>query len=161
MVTLIPCQKSSCIFNDLLSFFKVEHEVLLNCHLTLVGDSFARQPYALAVQQGSSLREELGLILLELQKDGALETLRGSYWSASAKADCPVLDGSKGLTLDSLGGVFIVSGAGHIMAAIILLLSLCFCRGAKDEEELSGKKEKADTFKAKKEKKKITKVKPV
>ncbi len=40
-----------------------------NCNLTEIGEPFAEQPYALAVQQGSHLQEELSRVILELQKD--------------------------------------------------------------------------------------------
>ena len=40
-----------------------------NCNLTEIGEPFAEQPYALAVQQGSHLQEELSRAILELQKD--------------------------------------------------------------------------------------------
>ena len=44
-------------------------QVYNNCNLTEVGEPFAEQPYALAVQQGSHLQEELSRVILELQKD--------------------------------------------------------------------------------------------
>lgn len=37
----------------------VRYEVSKNCNLTEVGDVFAEQPYAIAIQQGSYLQEEL------------------------------------------------------------------------------------------------------
>ena len=45
------------------------YEVYHNCNLTEIGEPFAEQPYALAVQQGSHLQEELSRAILELQKD--------------------------------------------------------------------------------------------
>ena len=45
------------------------YEVYHNCNLTEIGEPFAEQPYALAVQQGSHLQEELSGAILELQKD--------------------------------------------------------------------------------------------
>jgi len=44
-------------------------KVYNNCNLTEIGEPFAEQPYALAVQQGSHLQEELSRVILELQKD--------------------------------------------------------------------------------------------
>ena len=40
-----------------------------------MGEPFAEQPYAVAVQQGSHLKEEISRIILELQKDRYFESL--------------------------------------------------------------------------------------
>ena len=37
----------------------VRYEVYRNCNLTQVGEPFAEQPYAIAVQQGSHLQDEI------------------------------------------------------------------------------------------------------
>ena len=38
---------------------QIRYEVSRNCNLTEVGETFAEQPYAIAVQQGSHLQEEI------------------------------------------------------------------------------------------------------
>lgn len=38
---------------------EIRYEVTKNCNLTEVGEVFAEQPYAIAVQQGSHLQEEI------------------------------------------------------------------------------------------------------
>lgn len=38
---------------------EIKYEVTKNCNLTEVGEVFAEQPYAIAVQQGSHLQEEI------------------------------------------------------------------------------------------------------
>jgi hypothetical protein len=38
---------------------EIRYEVTQNCNLTEVGEVFAEQPYAIAVQQGSHLQEEI------------------------------------------------------------------------------------------------------
>lgn len=37
----------------------VKYQVYKNCNLTEVGEVFAERPYAVAVQQGSQLQEEI------------------------------------------------------------------------------------------------------
>lgn len=37
----------------------IKYEVYKNCNLTEVGEVFAERPYAVAVQQGSVLQEEI------------------------------------------------------------------------------------------------------
>ena len=59
-------------------FFKqIRYEYYNNCNFTEIGDPFAEQPYAVAVQQGSHLQEEISRVILELQKDRYFETLSG------------------------------------------------------------------------------------
>jgi ionotropic glutamate receptor len=99
---------------------RIRYEVYNNCNLTEVGEPFAEQPYALAVQQGSHLQEELSRAILELQKDRYFEGLQSKYWNNSAMNDCPVLDDSDGITLQSLGGVFIATLIGLGIALITL-----------------------------------------
>ena len=57
--------------------FQIKYEYYNNCNFTEVGDPFAEQPYAVAVQQGSHLQEEISKVILELQKDRYFETLSG------------------------------------------------------------------------------------
>lgn len=38
---------------------EIKYEVTKNCNLTEVGEVFAERPYAIAVQQGSHLQEEI------------------------------------------------------------------------------------------------------
>ena len=37
----------------------IRYQVLTNCDFQLVGEEFSRKPYALAVQQGSPLKDQL------------------------------------------------------------------------------------------------------
>ena len=53
----------------LICFPQIKYEYYNNCNLTEIGDPFAEQPYAVAVQQGSHLQEEISKVILELQKD--------------------------------------------------------------------------------------------
>lgn len=99
---------------------RIKYEVYNNCNLTEVGEPFAEQPYALAVQQGSHLQEELSRVILELQKDRYFESLQSQYWNSSMQSNCPVLDDSEGITLQSLGGVFIATLIGLGLALVTL-----------------------------------------
>lgn len=38
---------------------EIKYAVTKNCNLTEIGETFAEQPYAIAVQQGSHLQEEI------------------------------------------------------------------------------------------------------
>ncbi|VVC86820.1 unnamed protein product [Leptidea sinapis] len=80
----------------------IKYEITRNCNLTEVGEVFAEQPYAIAVQQGSRLQEDLSRTLLDLQKERFLEQLSAKYWNETARQSCPDADESEGITLESL-----------------------------------------------------------
>ena len=64
-----------------------------------MGEPFAEQPYAVAVQQGSHLQEEVSKVILELQKDRYFETLSSRYWNSTLRSLCPTLDDSEGRSI--------------------------------------------------------------
>ncbi|XP_014217822.1 ionotropic receptor 25a-like, partial [Copidosoma floridanum] len=99
---------------------EIKYEVTLNCNLTEVGEVFAEQPYAIAVQQGSHLQEEISRRILDLQKDRYFETLSSKYWNQSRKGTCSNTDDNEGITLQSLGGVFIATLVGLLLAMLTL-----------------------------------------
>ncbi|XP_038221120.1 ionotropic receptor 25a [Zerene cesonia] len=99
---------------------EVKYEITRNCNLTEVGEVFAEQPYAIAVQQGSRLQEDLSRTLLDLQKERFLEQLASKYWNETARQSCPDADESEGITLESLGGVFIATLFGLGLAMLTL-----------------------------------------
>ncbi|KAL0280963.1 UNVERIFIED_CONTAM: hypothetical protein PYX00_002104 [Menopon gallinae] len=98
----------------------IKYEVYKNCNLTEVGEVFAERPYAVAVQQGSQLQEEISRRILDLQKDRYFETQTAKYWNSSAGGNCPNTDDSEGITLGSLGGVFIATLFGLALAMVTL-----------------------------------------
>ncbi|XP_017869287.1 PREDICTED: uncharacterized protein LOC108617928 [Drosophila arizonae] len=105
---------------------EIKYEVTRNCNLTEVGEVFAEQPYAVAVQQGSHLGDELSYAILELQKDRFFEELKGKYWNQSNLRLCPLSDDQEGITLQSLGGVFIATLFGLIIAMITLVIEIMY-----------------------------------
>ena len=108
------------------NFLKVRYEYYNNCNFTEVGEPFAEQPYAVAVQQGSHLQEEISKVILELQKDRYFEMLSSKYWNSTLRSFCPTLDDSEGITLRSLGGVFIATLVGLGIAMVVLAFEVYF-----------------------------------
>ncbi|KAM7348105.1 ionotropic receptor 8a [Cochliomyia hominivorax] len=104
---------------------EIKYEITKNCNLTEVGEVFAEQPYAIAVQQGSHLADELSFALLELQKDRYFEELKAKYWNYSS-ANCPLSEEQEGITLESLGGVFIATLFGLGLAMVTLALEVFY-----------------------------------
>ncbi len=67
-------------------------------------------------------------MILELQKDRYFETLSSKYWNSTLRSLCPTLDDSEGITLTSLGGVFIATLVGLGIAMIVLAVEVYFHR---------------------------------
>merc|ERR1712083_741019 len=117
---------------------EVKYEFYNNCNFTEVGEPFAEQPYAVAVQQGSHLSEEISRVVLELQKDRYFETLYGRYWNSTLRSECPTLDDSDGITLRSLGGVFIATLVGLAIAMVTLGVEIAYYKKKENTEVGSG-----------------------
>ncbi|XP_043249876.1 ionotropic receptor 25a [Colletes gigas] len=120
----------------------IKYEVTRNCNLTEVGEVFAEQPYAIAVQQGSHLQEEISRRILDLQKDRYFETLTSKYWNQSLKAQCLDSDDNEGITLESLGGVFIATLFGLALAMITLAGEVLYYRKRSDSQKDKRKEKK-------------------
>ena len=50
--------------------------------------------------------------------------LLGKYWNSTKRSDCPILDDSEGITLRSLGGVFICTLFGLLIAMVVLVIEV-------------------------------------
>ncbi|XP_002133910.2 uncharacterized protein Ir8a [Drosophila pseudoobscura] len=114
---------------------EIKYEITRNCNLTEVGEVFAEQPYAVAVQQGSHLGDELSYAILELQKDRFFEELKTRYWNQSNLRNCPISEDQEGITLESLGGVFIATLFGLVLAMITLGLEVVYFKKRKNTLE--------------------------
>lgn len=62
---------------------------------------------------------------MELQKDRYFEELKAKYWNHS-RANCPLSEEQEGITLESLGGVFIATLFGLGLAMITLALEVFY-----------------------------------
>ncbi|XP_004536655.1 glutamate [NMDA] receptor subunit 1 [Ceratitis capitata] len=107
---------------------EIKYELTRNCNLTEVGEVFAEQPYAIAIQQGSHFADELSYALLELQKDRFFEDLKAKYWNISLIKACSVNEEQEGISLESLGGVFIATLFGLGLAMVTLVLEIIYYR---------------------------------
>lgn len=129
---------------------EIKYEISRNCNFTEVGEVFAEQPYSIAVQQGSHLQDEISHYILEMQKDRFFEMLTAKFWNNSAKGVCPNTDDSEGITLESLGGVFIATLFGLALAMVTLIAEIAYYRRKNAKENwmkvkpLVGKTKKDD-----------------
>lgn len=100
----------------------VRYYVLTSCDLQMVGDEFSRKPYAIAVQQGSPLKDQFNNAILQLLNRRRLEKLKENWWNNNPKAmKCEKQDDqSDGISIQNIGGVFIVIFMGIGLACITL-----------------------------------------
>ncbi|XP_017063976.1 glutamate receptor ionotropic, kainate 3 [Drosophila eugracilis] len=116
---------------------EIKYEITRNCNLTEVGEVFAEQPYAVAVQQGSHLGDELSYAILELQKDRFFEELKAKYWNQSNLRNCPLSEDQEGITLESLGGVFIATLFGLVLAMMTLGMEVLYYKKKQNKLEIT------------------------
>ncbi|XP_077296416.1 ionotropic receptor 25a isoform X2 [Arctopsyche grandis] len=100
----------------------VRYHVMTSCDLQSVGDEFSRKPYAIAVQQGSPLKDQFNNAILQLLNKRKLEKLKETWWSnnPSAKKCEKQDDQADGISIQNIGGVFIVIFMGIGLACITL-----------------------------------------
>ncbi|VEN34523.1 unnamed protein product [Callosobruchus maculatus] len=122
---------------------EIKYEISKNCNLTEVGEVFAEKPYAVAVQQGSHLQDQISKTILKLQKDRFFEDLQERYWNHSAKGNCPNTDDNEGITLESLGGVFIATLFGLALAMVTLVGEVLYYRRKQKLDEANKRQQKS------------------
>ena len=79
---------------------------------------------------------------MELQKERFLEGLTAKYWNSSANSECSTNEDNEGITLESLGGVFIATLFGLALAMLTLAGEVLYYR-VKSEKLHKNKKVKA------------------
>ncbi|CAB3227099.1 unnamed protein product [Arctia plantaginis] len=100
----------------------VKYNVMTSCDLQTVGDEFSRKPYAIAVQQGSPLKDQFNNAILQLLNKRKLEKLKENWWNNNEQAQkCEKQDDqSDGISIQNIGGVFIVIFMGIGLACVTL-----------------------------------------
>ncbi|XP_008183092.2 ionotropic receptor 25a [Acyrthosiphon pisum] len=100
----------------------IRYQVMIDCHLQMVGDEFSRKPYAIAVQQGSPLKDQFNNAILLLLNKRKLEKLKETWWNLNPeRIQCEKQDNqSDGISIHNIGGVFIVIFVGIGLACFTL-----------------------------------------
>ncbi|KAB0800767.1 hypothetical protein PPYR_06506 [Photinus pyralis] len=96
----------------------IKYLELTTCDLQKVGEEFSRKPYALAVQQGSPLKDQLNSAILNLLNMRQLERFKEFWWHENPfRVKCEKQeDQSDGISIQNIGGVFIVIFVGICLA---------------------------------------------
>ncbi|KAB0792599.1 hypothetical protein PPYR_01851 [Photinus pyralis] len=112
---------------------EIKYEISRNCNFSEVGEVFAEKPYAIAIQQGSYLQDPISIAILDLQRERFFDFLQTKYWNTSIRGDCSDFDESEGITLESLGGVFIATLVGLGLAMLTLAGEIFYYKKKNDD----------------------------
>ncbi|XP_065556621.1 ionotropic receptor 25a-like isoform X2 [Artemia franciscana] len=106
----------------------IRYLVLTNCDLMMVGEEFSRRSYALAVQDGSLLKDQLNEALLKLLNLYRLEDLKEKWWTENPnKAECPPdVSVTEGISIENIGGVFVIIFIGIALSIITLIIEYIY-----------------------------------
>lgn len=99
----------------------IKHATMTDCSLRAVGDEFSRKPIALAVRRGAGqLRDDLSYAILQLINQRYMEVLREKWWTNNpAKVVCDSTDESEGISIENIGGVFVIIFAGVVLSFLV------------------------------------------
>ncbi|RLU19384.1 ObirIr25a.2 [Ooceraea biroi] len=108
----------------------IKYLVMTNCDLISVGEEFSRKPYAIAVQQGSPLKDQFNNAILILLNKRKLEKLKDTWWKHNPiKKKCDTEnDQNDGISIYNIGGVFLVILVGIVFACLTLALEYWYYR---------------------------------
>ncbi|XP_031839335.1 ionotropic receptor 25a [Nomia melanderi] len=132
----------------------IKYLTMTNCDLVQVGEDFSRKPYAIAVQQGSPLKDQFNNAILILLNKRRLEKLKDKWWKRNPeRKDCDAENSqSDGISIHNIGGVFVVIFLGIIFACITLAFEYWYYRHRTDTVKI----DRGSPIKGK-----ITKIKPI
>lgn len=99
----------------------VKHAVMTDCSFKAVGDEFSRKPIALGVAKGESqLRDDISYAILQLINQRFMEVLREKWWTNNPRrVICDTNNESEGISIENIGGVFIIIFAGVILSFVV------------------------------------------
>lgn len=102
----------------------VKHAVMTDCIFKAVGDEFSRKPIALAVRKGiDQFRDDLSYAILQLINQRFMEILREKWWTNNPdRVICDNNDESEGISIENIGGVFIIIFAGVVLSFFVWAL---------------------------------------
>ncbi|XP_066596755.1 ionotropic receptor 25a [Prorops nasuta] len=118
----------------------IKYLVATNCEFVQVGDEFSRKPYAIAVQQGSPLKDQFNDAILVLLNRRILEKMKDKWWKLNPEMKvCEKEDDqSDGISIQNIGGVFIVIFVGIALACLTLAFEYWWFRYRPKAREIRG-----------------------
>ncbi|XP_054005653.1 ionotropic receptor 25a [Hylaeus anthracinus] len=132
----------------------IKYLTMTNCDFVQVGEDFSRKPYAIAVQQGSPLKDQFNNAILILLNKRKLEKLKHKWWKKNPdRKNCDTENSqSDGISIYNIGGVFVVIFLGIIFACFTLAFEYWYYRHRAKNTNIARNSPKKSKF---------TKVKPL
>ncbi|KAI6185504.1 Protein CBR-GLR-7 [Aphelenchoides besseyi] len=115
----------------------IKYATITNCKLQQIGQEFSRKPYALAVQKGSRLKNEISTSIAGLLNARSLETLKEKWWHQNPKRqEClNSEEESTGISINNIGGVFILILGGIIISLTMLVIEFFYYKHQEKRNE--------------------------
>ncbi|GBP47227.1 Glutamate receptor ionotropic, kainate 2 [Eumeta japonica] len=105
----------------------IEYLTQRNCEVKQVGGQLDSKGYGIAMKKNSTYRQELNLVLLNLQENGILREMKHKWWNerhggGACKEDTEVE--SEKLSLRNFKGLFFVLLVGSILGVVLSFVDL-------------------------------------
>lgn len=99
----------------------VKHAIMTDCSFKAAGDELSRKPLALGIQKGhEQLRDDISYAILQLINRRFMEVLREKWWTNNPmRITCESNDESEGISIENIGGVFIIILAGVALSFFV------------------------------------------
>ncbi|GMT03397.1 hypothetical protein PENTCL1PPCAC_25571, partial [Pristionchus entomophagus] len=111
---------------------EIRYAELTSCNLQSIGSEFLQKPYAIAVQTGHPLKNNISRAIMLLLNERRLVALKEKWWNDNPKKEtCPeVMKESDGISIKNIGGVFIVISFGIVLSSLMLTIGCFYYRRA-------------------------------
>ncbi|GMT14528.1 hypothetical protein PFISCL1PPCAC_5825, partial [Pristionchus fissidentatus] len=109
---------------------KIKYAELTNCNLQSVGNEFSRKRYGVAVQTGHPLKDEISRAILIVRKRNNLDQLKKKWWidNPRKKVCAEIPNDSDGISIQKIGGVFIIMITGIVSSTVTLIFEFFYFR---------------------------------
>ncbi|XP_063982898.1 glutamate receptor ionotropic, kainate 2-like [Diachasmimorpha longicaudata] len=101
-----------------------------HCNLTQIGDPLDSKGYGIAMRKGFIYRDKLNTAVLQMQESGLLAQLKDKWWKekrGGGKCTDVSTSGTPAeLTLDNVGGVFLVLVVGIAVSFVLSILEMLY-----------------------------------
>ena len=107
----------------------IEYQIERNCKLTKVGENLDSKSYGVAMKKGSAIRSHITSAIIRLRQDGVLDKLKVKWWreergGGACEEEETASGGVSRLTLQNLGGIFLVLLIGLILGGLAAVLEV-------------------------------------
>ncbi|KAJ8687208.1 hypothetical protein QAD02_023002 [Eretmocerus hayati] len=111
----------------------VRYQVLTDCRFREIGPEFSKKPIAIALQKNSPLTEKFNSVIRDLEREYWLSANKDKWWKMNPDAKkCYDADDMDGISVSTIGGVFILVGIGIAISFLTLAFEYFYFRKSYD-----------------------------